>query len=94
MAWNYGDMEPGLHTMTARTYDRNGQTKDSTTTFSVVRFHKPFIAATDNVDLSSAQCSVTDTQISLTDATIDGEIYNVLLDWRTAAQDFEIIEIR
>ena len=94
LAWNYGDMDPGLHTMTARAYDLNGQTKDSTTTFSVVRFHKPFIAATDNVDLSSAQCSVSDTQVTLTDAAIDGQIYDVLLDWRTAAQDFEIIEIR
>jgi hypothetical protein len=25
---------------------------------------------------------------------IDGQVYDILLDWRTAAQDFQIIEIR
>jgi hypothetical protein len=25
---------------------------------------------------------------------MDGKVYDILLDWRTAAQDFQIIEIR
>jgi hypothetical protein len=28
------------------------------------------------------------------DAEMDGKVYDILLDWRTAAQDFQIIEIR
>ena len=48
----------------------------------------------DEIDLSGAQCSVSDSQISISDAVMDGQIYDILLDWRTAAQDFQIIEIR
>jgi len=25
---------------------------------------------------------------------MDGKVYDILLDWRTAAQDFQIVEIR
>ena len=60
----------------------------------MTRFHKPFLGAGDQVDLSGAQCSVTNSQISVSDALMDGQVYDILLDWRTAAQDFQIIEIR
>ena len=45
-------------------------------------------------DRSGAQCSVSDSQISLGDVVMDGQVYDILLDWRTATQDFQIIEIR
>jgi hypothetical protein len=94
LAWNYNDMSPGEHEMTARAYNQNGQFTESSSTFTVTRFHKPFLGAGDEVDLSDAQCSVSDSQISLGDAVMDGQVYDILLDWRTAAQDFQIIEIR
>ena len=94
LAWNYNDMSPGEHEMTARAYNQNGQFTESSTTFTVTRFHKPFLGPSDEVDLSDAQCSVSDSQISLGDAVMDGQVYDILLDWRTAAQDFQIIEIR
>ena len=94
LAWNYNDMSPGEHEMTARAYNQNGQFTESSTTFTVTRFHTPFLGPSDEVDLSDAQCSVSDSQISLGDAVMDGQVYDILLDWRTAAQDFQIIEIR
>ncbi|MGB1958460.1 MAG: reprolysin-like metallopeptidase [Luminiphilus sp.] len=94
LAWNYSNMAPGEHVITARAYNQNGQFTESSSTFTVTRFHKPFLGAGDQVDLSEAQCSVSDSQISLGDAVIDGKVYDILLDWRTAAQDFQIIEIR
>lgn len=94
LAFNYNLLEPGEHNITARAYDLDGTTLDSSIKFSVTRFHKPFIRSGDTVDLSAAQCNVSDAQISLSNASIDGQVYNVLLDWRTAAQGFEIIEIR
>ena len=94
MAWNYNDMEPGEHTITARAYNQNGLFEDSTATFTVTRFHKSFLSQGDQVDLNTAQCSVADSQITLSDAIMDGKVYDILLDWRTAAQDFQIIEIR
>jgi hypothetical protein len=94
LAWNYNDMSPGEHVMTARAYNQNGQFTESSSTFTVTRFHKPFLGAGDQIDLSGAQCSVSDSQISIGDALMDGQIYDILLEWRTAAQDFQIIEIR
>jgi hypothetical protein len=94
LAWNYNDMSPGEHVITARAYDQNGQFKESSSTFTVTRFHKPFLGVNAQVDLSGAQCSVSDSQISIGDAAMDGKVYDILLDWRTAAQDFQIIEIR
>jgi hypothetical protein len=94
LAWNYNNMTPGEHVITARAYNQNGQFTESSSTFTVTRFHKPFLGAGDQVDLSGAQCSVSDSQISVGDAVMDGKVYDILLDWRTAAQDFQIIEIR
>tara|TARA_B100000035_G_scaffold77224_1_gene64422 strand:+ start:49 stop:906 length:858 start_codon:yes stop_codon:yes gene_type:complete len=93
-AWNYSLMSLGEHAVAARAYDTNGQYAESNTTFFVTRFHKPYLGADDEIDLSGAQCSVSDSQISLGDAVMDGQVYDILLDWRTAAQDFQIIEIR
>ena len=88
------NMSIGAHTMTPRAYDRSGQSVDSTAAFTVARFDKPFLQADDQVSLTDAQCSVSGSQISLQDALMDGKIYDILLDWRTATQGFEMIEIR
>ncbi len=94
IAWNYSNMAPGEHVITARAYNQNGQFTESSSTFTVTRFHKPFLGVNAQIDLSGAQCSVSDSQISLGDAVMDGKVYDILLDWRTEAQDFQIIEIR
>ena len=93
-AWNYSLMDLGEHTITARAYNTNGQYAESSKTFVVTRFHKPYLGKSDEVDLSGAQCSLEDSQISVSDAIMDGSVYDILLEWRTAAQDFQIIEIR
>ena len=87
-------MSIGAHTITARAYDENGQSGDSTSEFTVARFEKPFLQADDQVSLADAQCSLSGSQISLQDALLDGKIYDILLDWRTATKGFEIIEVR
>ena len=94
LAWNYNNMTIGAHTITARAYDRSGQSVDSTAAFSVARFDKPFLQVDDQVSLADAQCSLSDSQISLQNALMDGKVYDILLDWRTATQGFEMIEIR
>ena len=58
----------------ARAYNQNGQFTESSSTFTVTRFHKPFLGAGNaQIDLSGAQCSVSDSQISLGDAVMDGQ---------------------
>ncbi|MDB2689186.1 M12 family metallo-peptidase [Luminiphilus sp.] len=93
LAWNYSNMSPGEHTMTARAYNTNGQYAERTSTFTVTRFNKPFIGANDAVSLDAAQCTVSDAQIWLQDASIAEMLYDIRLDWRTATQGFEIIEV-
>ena len=93
LAWNYSNMTPGEHTITARAYNKNGQYAERTSSFTVTRFEKPFIGANDVVDLDAAQCDVSDAQIWLENATIDEGLYDIRLEWRTSAQNFQIIEI-
>ena len=57
------------------------------------RFDKPFIGANDVVSLDGAQCEVSDVQVWLKDASLAETLYDLRLEWRTATQGFEIIEI-
>lgn len=93
LAWAYSNMTPGEHTITARAYNTNGQYAERTSRFTVTRFDKPFIGANDVVSLDGAQCEVSDVQIWLKSASLAETLYDVRLEWRTATQGFEIIEI-
>lgn len=94
MAFNYNLLDAGAHSLTAYAFNQSSQSISRTVEFSVAKFHKSFLAAGDQVDLTGAQCSVDSDQIAIDDAIMDGRIYNILLEWRTAAQDFQITEIR
>ena len=58
-----------------------------------MRFKQSFISDPDAVDLAATSCTVAGDEISASNALIGGDIYDILLDWRTAEQGFEIIEI-
>ena len=75
-------------------YSASGATEQSSATFNVVRFASEFISDPNAVRLNDAVCRVSGDEISLVDAVVSGEIYDLLLKWRTAEQGFEIIEIR
>ena len=93
-AFNYSALEAGPHTITAVSYTLNGTTKESSAEFEVVRFDSPFITGDDAVNLNNASCMVEADQISIVDATVDGAILDLLLEWRRAEQGFEIVQIR
>jgi len=93
LAWNYSNMTPGEHTITARAYNTNGQYAERTSRFTVTRFDTPFIGANDAVSLDGAQCEVSDVQIWLKDASLAETPYDIRLEWRTATQGFEIIDV-
>ena len=86
-------MMPGDHTITARAYNTNGQYAERSSGFTVTRFDTPFIGASDAVSLDGAQCEVSDVQIWLKDASLAETLYDVRLEWRTATQGFEIINV-
>ena len=62
--------------------------------FEVVAFHKDFINKWDIVDTSQATMTATGDEILLDNVSVDGQLYELRLEWRTAEQGFEIIEMR
>ena len=93
-AFNYSNLSAGGHSITAVAYTGAGETKESRKQFEVVRFPSPYIAGADAVDLNAASCSLESDEVSIVDALVDGDVYDLTLKWRTAEQGFEIIEIR
>ncbi|MEK9990714.1 MAG: zinc-dependent metalloprotease family protein, partial [Halieaceae bacterium] len=93
MAFNYNNLPAGEHNITARAFNRNGQSTDATAVFSVTKFHKAFFPAGTNVNLNVGQCSASRDEISVVGALLDGKPYDILLKWRTPSQGFEIIAV-
>ena len=92
-AYAYSLLSSGTHSIAAVAHTRAGTTKESAATFEVVKFKQAFISDPDAVDLMDTSCSVRSDEISVGNAQVDGDTYDVLLDWRTAEQGFEIVKI-
>lgn len=94
LAYNFGNLSAGRHTLRAVAVTADGRTLEATTPFYVSKFHKAFIGPSDSVDLNEASCSLQGNQMSVIDALIDGKSYDISLEWRTGTQGFEIYRIR
>ena len=94
LTYNYSLLSRGEHKVRAEAITNDGRTISRTKTFSVDNFHKPFIGPEDEVSLNNASCSVMDSEISIFDAYIDGRAYDLMLEWRSADQNFQIFDIR
>ena len=94
LAYNYGDLPEGAHTLKAIAVTEDGRTLEKTATFSVAKFHKYFIGPEDVVSLDGGYCEVQNDEITVIDALIDGKSYDISLEWRTGTQGFEIYQIR
>ena len=94
LAFGYSNLGVGEHAIMARAFNNLGEFMDSTATFEVVAFHKDFINKWDIVDTSQATMTATGDEILLDNVSVDEQVYELRLKWRTAEQGFEIIEIR
>jgi hypothetical protein len=94
LAFNYSELSEGIHTIKAVAITNSGRQIEKTAQITVAKFHKNFIQPSDEVDLNSASCTVTDSEISVIDALIDGRVYDISMEWRSSDQGFEIYEIR
>ena len=94
MAFGYANLSPGEHTVTAVALSPSGDGNSASATFTVETFHKPFIRPTDVVDPSGTTIVPDAAGILLENLQIDGRAYDVRLEWQTATQGFEIVEIR
>ena len=93
LAYAYSNLSPGSHTISAVAHTLEGDTQTSSATFETVRFKQSFISGADAVDLAATSCTVAGDEISASNALIGGDRYDMVLDWRTAEQGFEIIKV-
>lgn len=93
LAYAYSNLSPGSHTISAIAHTLEGETQTSSATFETVRFKQSFISGASAVDLDATSCTVTGDEISASNAVIGGDTYDMVLDWRTAEQGFEIVQI-
>ena len=93
LAYAYSSLTSGTHTITALAHTTVGTTKENAATFEVVKFKQAFINDPDAVDLTGTSCSVSTDDISVGNAQVEGDAYDVTLNWRTAEQGFEIVQI-
>lgn len=94
LAYAYSTLTAGAHTISAVAHNAGGETKESLANFDVVKFMDDFISDPNAVNLDDAECSASTDEFLLTDALVSGEIYDIVLKWRTSEQGFEIVEIR
>ena len=92
-AVNFGGLEAGEHTVTVRVTDTFGSIKERGADFTVTKFHKGFISADDAIELGWTAISGLGKSIKIRGAKVDGEYYDISLEWRTATQGFEITSI-
>ena len=93
LAYAYSNLSPGSHTISAVAHTTAGNTSESAANFTVVKFKDAFISGPDAADLSGTSCEATGDEVSASNALIGGRAYDMVLDWRTAEQGFEIVEI-
>ena len=93
LAFNYSNLPPGTHTVSAIAHSDAGATRASAADFEVVRFDSSFISDPNAVDLSLGSCSLASDEVTLTDVTVDGSQHDLIMKWRRAEQGFELIQI-
>ena len=92
-AVNFSALDKGEHALTIRVTDSFGSAIERTTQFEATRFDKPFLGPDDAVELGWSRVTGMGDTLSVREALIDGEYYNMTLQWRTASEAFEIVYI-
>lgn len=94
LAFTYGNLTAGTHTIEAVARTADGVEERSGATFEVVKFAQNFISDPQAVNLDNAECITTGDELKISNAVVAGQVYDLKLDWRRAEQGFEIVEIR
>ena len=98
-AINYSNFAEGAHEATVHAVDCVGDFNDTSASFSTDRFDNPFIANSISVDFQATKASIEpgvdglDKRIFLQSVSAFGRCYNVVLDYTTAMQGWQIVSI-
>ena len=93
MAFNYGNLSPGAHTVTVQAVGRDQASATRSAIFTVVRFDDPFIADPSAVNLSSAKATLDPSSVYLSHVLAGGAFYDLILRFDPESQKFEPIQI-
>ncbi len=101
MAYGFSNLSPGAHTMEVRVFDGLGQIAEQTNSFFVAALNSAFIGPLAPVNLSGVSFIKPEPGDSTTilkrfrinNAVLDGVAYDLLFEWNSATQKFEMIEI-
>ena len=95
LAWSYTLFDIGMNTIEAIAYDNAGNSKTATSVFEVVKFHKDWIPDPDTVQLDQGgSCLLEGNEITILDALIEEQPYDITLKWKTGSQSLQINDIR
>ena len=95
LAWSYTLFDIGMNTIEAIAYDNAGNSKTATSVFEVVKFHKDWIPDPDTVQLDQGgSCLLEGNEITILDALIEEQPYDLTLKWKTGSQSLQINDIR
>ena len=94
MAYNYKGLAPGEYVFTARAISNDGGIATQSATFRVDRFLSSYIGDGSEVDTSTvSEVSFADASFTLKGLTVEGRQWDVVMDFDTATQGFEIADI-
>ena len=94
LAYNFSLLKVGRHTIKVEAVTTEDRVLSRTAQFQVTRFPASFLPAEQSPDLSEASCVISEQTVHILDTLVDGSVYDVSLQWRTADQGFQIQEIR
>lgn len=93
MAFAWGNISSGPHTLTARAFDNSGHFEDSTNSFTVTSFDNVFIQPPASVAVQGGATIADGNTVILNQVVADQKTYQLKLKWNTATQQFNIIQI-
>ena len=94
MAFNYKGLDPGEYVFTARAISNDGGIATQNATVKVDRFISSYIGDNSEVDTSTvSEVSFGDASFTLKGLTVEGRQWDVVMDFDTATQGFEITDI-
>ena len=93
LAFGYINLSAGEHTIEAIAVSRTGDVNSSVSTFTVDKFHKDFIEYSDEVNPENSTVATDASGIYIQKLRVDGQQYDVKLEWNPATQGFEIVKI-
>ena len=94
MAYNYKGLDPGEYVFTARAISNDGGIATQNATVKVDRFISSYIGDSSEVDTSTvSEVSFADASFTLKGVTVEGRQWDVVMDFDTATQGFEITDI-